>query len=103
MRCFIKYNFQKPLITEISPKIGPTSGGSTVTIYGENLNIGSSASVQLAGADCEIIKERQRDHITCQTTRAGSPKKVPVQLKIDKAELLSTEQNLYYEVSLISL
>lgn len=46
--------FQIPVITSISPNEGPASGGTYVTIKGQNLNAGSSISASVAGKTCEI-------------------------------------------------
>ena len=39
------------------PSIGPESGGTMVAVLGENLDIGSSRSVELEGIKCEILED----------------------------------------------
>ena len=88
-------SFQNPEITSISPKIGPKSGGSALTIMGNHLDIGSSARVEIGTEQCVIIGKRRENEIVCRTTRAGGPKKVKVQLVVDKEEIIA--DNILYQ------
>ena len=40
------------------PSIGPESGGTVVAVLGENLDIGSSRTVELEGRQCIILEDR---------------------------------------------
>ena len=89
-------SFQNPEITDISPKIGPKSGGSALAIIGKNLDIGSSASVEIGNEECEIQGPRLENRIVCKTTSAGGPKRERVTLKVDKQTIIS--DSIYYQV-----
>lgn len=46
---------QTPTITGLSPSRGPESGGTKVTIMGENLGAGSAVNVQFGNQTCEFF------------------------------------------------
>lgn len=46
---------QTPTVTALSPSRGPESGGTKVTIMGENLGAGSSVNVQFGNQTCEFF------------------------------------------------
>ncbi|KAL5259585.1 hypothetical protein ACHWQZ_G009888 [Mnemiopsis leidyi] len=91
----VQFKYLNPEITSISPKIGPKSGGSALTIRGNHLDIGSSARVEIGTEQCDIIGKRRETEIVCRTTRAGGPKKVKVQLVVDKEEIIA--DNIQYQ------
>ncbi|XP_063679501.1 plexin A3-like isoform X3 [Bolinopsis microptera] len=91
----VQFKYLNPEITSISPKIGPKSGGSALTIMGNHLDIGSSARVEIGTEQCVIIGKRRENEIVCRTTRAGGPKKVKVQLVVDKEEIIA--DNILYQ------
>lgn len=54
--------FQAPNVTGLSSTRGPVSGGSVITIYGQNINIGSRQSVVMSLSDgtskaCNITEQ----------------------------------------------
>jgi len=49
------FQYLNPEITSIEPQIGPRSGGSELTIYGQHLDIGTAASVTIGTEECEIL------------------------------------------------
>ncbi|CAG6021854.1 unnamed protein product [Menidia menidia] len=49
------YSFVTPTVTDLSPRRGPESGGTKVTIMGENLGAGSSVNVQIGNQTCEFF------------------------------------------------
>uniref|UniRef100_A0A8C2WBL6 Plexin A2 n=1 Tax=Cyclopterus lumpus TaxID=8103 RepID=A0A8C2WBL6_CYCLU len=66
---------------------GPESGGTKVTIVGENLGAGSTANVHFGNQTCELYR-RTASEIVCfsapSVTRAGP---VQVSLSVDRAEV----------------
>ncbi|KTG32287.1 hypothetical protein cypCar_00006608 [Cyprinus carpio] len=50
------YSFVMPSVTGLSPTRGPESGGTKVTIMGENLGAGSSVSVLFGNQTCEFYE-----------------------------------------------
>lgn len=63
------FSFVDPVLVSIQPPSGPRSGGTIVSIKGENMDSGSDASISFDGQDCQIVK---RNH-TIMECRA--PKK----------------------------
>lgn len=53
--CFSLSGSQTPSVTGLSPSRGPESGGTKVTIMGENLGAGSSVNVQFGNQTCEFF------------------------------------------------
>ena len=48
-------SLQTPSVTGLSPSRGPESGGTKVTIIGDNLGAGSSVNVQFGNQTCEFF------------------------------------------------
>ncbi|KAG9332695.1 hypothetical protein JZ751_014793 [Albula glossodonta] len=48
------YSFVMPSVLGLSPSRGPESGGTKVTIMGENLGAGSSVTVLFGNQTCEF-------------------------------------------------
>ncbi|KAA0707270.1 Plexin-A2 Semaphorin receptor OCT [Triplophysa tibetana] len=81
------YSFVMPSITGLVPNRGPESGGTKVTIIGENLGAGSSVTVLFGNQTCEFY-ERTMTEIVCYS--APSQTGVgPVQIgvSVDRAQV----------------
>ena len=48
--------FQEPAISSIKPVIGPVSGGSMITIYGEHLDTGRTITASVGREECFILR-----------------------------------------------
>ncbi|XP_051517664.1 plexin-A2-like [Myxocyprinus asiaticus] len=81
------YSFVMPSVTELSPSRGPESGGTKVTIMGENLGAGSSVTVFFGNQTCEFY-ERTMTEIVCYSapslTGVGS---VQISVSVDRAQV----------------
>ncbi|KAJ8259538.1 hypothetical protein GJAV_G00170590, partial [Gymnothorax javanicus] len=81
------YSFMTPAVRGLSPSRGPESGGTRVTILGENLGAGSNVEVKFGNQTCEFYR-RATAEITCVSapslTGLGS---VPVRVRVDRAQL----------------
>uniref|UniRef100_A0A8C2WG60 Plexin A2 n=1 Tax=Cyclopterus lumpus TaxID=8103 RepID=A0A8C2WG60_CYCLU len=81
------YSFVTPSMLALTPGRGPESGGTKVTIVGENLGAGSTANVHFGNQTCELYR-RTASEIVCfsapSVTRAGP---VQVSLSVDRAEV----------------
>ncbi|XP_067228478.1 plexin-A2 isoform X1 [Chanodichthys erythropterus] len=81
------YSFVMPSVTGLSPSRGPESGGTKVTIMGENLGAGSSVTVLFGNQTCEFY-ERTMTEIVCYSapslTGVGS---VPINVSVDRAQV----------------
>ncbi|XP_077977579.1 plexin-A2-like [Glandiceps talaboti] len=66
-----EFSYVNSRIDSISPKIGPRSGGTKVTIIGQHLNAGSDITVLVAGSPCDSVKT-SADSAECITTAANN-------------------------------
>ncbi|XP_066489918.1 plexin-A4 isoform X1 [Tiliqua scincoides] len=81
------YYFTILTLFDLSPKRGPVSGGTQVTITGKNLNAGSNVTVFFGEQPC-IFHWRTADYIVCNTTASNNGlQKVDVSVKVDKAKI----------------
>lgn len=55
----------EPIVSAVSPQVGPNSGGTTITISGQNFQ--SGASVTVGGAPCTNVSVVSATQITCTT------------------------------------
>uniref|UniRef100_A0A672MLW1 Plexin A2 n=1 Tax=Sinocyclocheilus grahami TaxID=75366 RepID=A0A672MLW1_SINGR len=78
---------QMPSVKGLSPSRGPESGGTKVTIMGENLGAGSSVSVLFGNQTCEFY-ERTMTEIVCYSapslTGVGP---VQISVSVDRAQV----------------
>uniref|UniRef100_A0A672MXM6 Plexin-A2 n=1 Tax=Sinocyclocheilus grahami TaxID=75366 RepID=A0A672MXM6_SINGR len=81
------YSFVMPSVTGLSPSRGPESGGTKVTIMGENLGAGSTVSVLFGNQTCEFY-ERTMTEIVCYSapslTGVGP---VQISVSVDRAQV----------------
>ncbi|KAG1960982.1 plexin-A4 [Pimephales promelas] len=82
-----QYSFVMPSVTGLSPSRGPESGGTKVTIMGENLGAGSSVTVLFGNQTCEFY-ERSVTEIVCYSapslTGVGP---VQISVSVDRAQV----------------
>lgn len=60
--------YKKARMLSFKPEVGPRSGGTSLTIQGENLDIGSNLDVHLGHLPCSTISVKS-SHIVCNTSR----------------------------------
>ncbi|XP_012936725.1 plexin-B1 [Aplysia californica] len=51
-----EFEFVDPVLVSLFPKSGPVSGGTTLTILGDNLDAGSDTSVKMEGGISDVIR-----------------------------------------------
>uniref|UniRef100_A0AAR2LHX6 Plexin-A2 n=1 Tax=Pygocentrus nattereri TaxID=42514 RepID=A0AAR2LHX6_PYGNA len=84
------YSFVTPSVTGLSPSRGPESGGTKVTIIGENLGAGSSVNVLFGNQTCDTSFPHRRTmtEIVCfsapSLTGVGS---VQITVSVDRAQV----------------
>lgn len=71
----VRFNYAAPVLTQVSPTTGPTSGGTPLTLTGSNFGI-SGAQVTVDGASC-AVQSQSHGQITCSSP-AGSGTNRPV-------------------------
>ncbi|KAI1890643.1 hypothetical protein AGOR_G00155770 [Albula goreensis] len=91
------FSFMTPSVIGLSPGRGPESGGTKVTIFGENLGAGSSVEVMFGNQTCEFYG-RTATEIMCVSapslTGLGS---VPVRVSVDRAQVKGSLTFRYIE------
>uniref|UniRef100_A0A0N5A3Z0 Sema domain-containing protein n=1 Tax=Parastrongyloides trichosuri TaxID=131310 RepID=A0A0N5A3Z0_PARTI len=90
--------------TSIYPTFGPISGGTQISIYGNNLNIGSNISVYLDNLPCIIDGNRNSSQIiSCKTTKSSRVYSVSaIRIQIDNAVKIIDSQFEYREDPIIT-
>ncbi|GFO15466.1 hepatocyte growth factor receptor, partial [Plakobranchus ocellatus] len=53
------FSFVDPEINLMTPLVGPKSGGTTLTLRGDHLDVGSETTVKMGGGSCEIVRTNQ--------------------------------------------
>lgn len=92
-----KFSFLSVQLNQISPRFGPKSGGTKLTLTGSNLNVGSSVQVFLDKIACLVNRElSDANKLLCQTLASseGSYKVKKLLLKVDNAQI--TLDNPFY-------
>ncbi|KAL4226642.1 hypothetical protein ACF0H5_014623 [Mactra antiquata] len=99
-----KFQYKTPVLNDVFPLYGPESGGTNVTLKGDNFNVGQNISVKMGSIVCEIISFTKTD-ILCKTGRApallglGRRRRATrvnyVELSIDGLKLYSKEHYEY--------
>ncbi|KAL4225917.1 hypothetical protein ACF0H5_013905 [Mactra antiquata] len=69
-----KFTYKDPSITNIKPAIGPVSGGSIITIYGDNLDTGLKITASIGRQECSILRSMVTNNIAvCETNGVDTP------------------------------
>ncbi|XP_028670363.2 hepatocyte growth factor receptor [Erpetoichthys calabaricus] len=76
------FSYLNPKIKDIFPKYGLKSGGTLLTITGENLDIGSSREITIGNAQCHL-ESISSTILKCVTPAQEVPSAYPVRVKID--------------------
>ena len=75
---------QRVELLDIQPRLGPRSGGTLVTLTGQNLHVGSNVTVTLGGLPCPVTS--RAGTVTCVTSPSVELRKVTdLRLRIDQA------------------
>ncbi|XP_077466686.1 plexin-A2 [Stigmatopora argus] len=81
------YSFVRPTITGVSPSRGPESGGTKVTIMGENLGAGSSVHVQFGNQTCEFFSRTMTEIVCCSAPSLSGVSVVRISVSVDRAQI----------------
>ncbi|KAL3853455.1 hypothetical protein ACJMK2_016991 [Sinanodonta woodiana] len=69
-----RFRYQDPVISSIKPSIGPISGGTTITMYGDYLKTGRQITASVGNIECMVMRELVTDRIVyCETKPTGQP------------------------------
>ncbi|XP_052280998.1 plexin-B-like isoform X2 [Dreissena polymorpha] len=94
-----KFSYQDPTITRINPTAGPISGGSTITISGENLNTGRDITASIGKVECMIIRDMVTSNMAfCETkpTNQSTEPPQPFRMFFDGYEEKNLNVNFEY-------
>ncbi|KAE9421447.1 hypothetical protein Angca_002229, partial [Angiostrongylus cantonensis] len=82
------YSFVETLVFSVYPSFAPVSGGTKITVYGQNLDAGSNVVVDVGGVPCEDIVRNSSSSFTCIVSHATTPSKlVQIVVSIDAATM----------------
>uniref|UniRef100_A0AAY4DVS0 Sema domain-containing protein n=1 Tax=Denticeps clupeoides TaxID=299321 RepID=A0AAY4DVS0_9TELE len=81
------YSFVMPLVSGLSPVRGPESGGSKVTIMGENLGAGSSVTVLFGNQTCEFYGRTMTEIVCYSAPSMTGVGPVQISVSVDRAQV----------------
>ncbi|XP_078679210.1 hepatocyte growth factor receptor-like isoform X1 [Branchiostoma floridae x Branchiostoma belcheri] len=90
----LPYSYVDPVVTSISPTLGPKAGGTVLTIKGQHLDTSSGPQVSVAGQVCNI-QSISGDTLVCVTASTSEPTSGPVMLTWDRATRYATDLYTY--------
>uniref|UniRef100_A0AC35U6B2 Sema domain-containing protein n=1 Tax=Rhabditophanes sp. KR3021 TaxID=114890 RepID=A0AC35U6B2_9BILA len=81
------FEYLEIFTSSVYPNFGPISGGTSLSVYGSNLNIGSNISIHLDNFPCVIdIDRNSSEIISCKTSESNRSYTVSaIRLQIDNA------------------
>lgn len=75
------FNYSAPTINNVSPLIGPTVGGTVLTVTGSNLGIGNPIEVTIGGRSASVLTQPAGGTQVTVSTPAGAGQNLPVLLR----------------------
>ncbi|EPB68965.1 plexin cytoplasmic region [Ancylostoma ceylanicum] len=83
------YSFVEVTVFSAYPLFGPVSGGTKITLHGQNLDAGSNVTVQIGNAPCNNIVRNSTSSLTCIVTSTTSTAKAArISVAIDEAIMM---------------
>lgn len=98
------FHYRSPLILDIHPRNGPMSGGSRVTIMGQDLNTGGQLRALMGDAPCIVDRNSLTpESVVCETTRVWQAEhKSPIQVFFDGAKITLNQDFVYRDDPVIT-
>uniref|UniRef100_A0A8C5D0I5 Plexin A3 n=1 Tax=Gadus morhua TaxID=8049 RepID=A0A8C5D0I5_GADMO len=96
------YSFVNPSVGRLSPEKGPVSGGTRLTVWGRQLDAGSSVRVFIHQEPCLFLRRTSRDIVCITPASQSGSGPAPIRLMIDRAEVTSETRFLYSDDPTIS-
>ncbi|XP_070556393.1 plexin-B2-like [Ptychodera flava] len=90
--------FQDPTILDFTPKVGPKSGGTAVTIRGEYIDAGRNITADFDGFACLIKREQDvwnETTVRCKTSRINTTSSAKLRMHFDGAERLAPDSKSF--------
>ncbi|XP_025108033.1 plexin-A2-like isoform X2 [Pomacea canaliculata] len=89
------FSFVDPELVDITPKVGPRSGGTTICIKGEDMDAGSDVTVMIDGGLCQVLK-RNRTVVECVTPKqTGTESNVTVEVNFGGSKKSAPQKFTY--------
>ncbi|KAM6977172.1 plexin-A2 [Aplochiton taeniatus] len=86
-RSSLLFSFVMPSVKGLSPSRGPESGGTKVTIMGENLGAGSSVNVLFGNQTCEFFGRTMSEIVCYSAPSLSGVSSVQVSVGVDRAQV----------------
>uniref|UniRef100_A0A1I7WME4 Sema domain-containing protein n=1 Tax=Heterorhabditis bacteriophora TaxID=37862 RepID=A0A1I7WME4_HETBA len=99
------FSFVKVSLFSAYPLYGPVSGGTKVTLYGQNLNSGFDTNIMIGDIPCISVQRNSTSSLNCIVMRSNSVRKIPnIDISIDDATVsLATNFEFRPDPTIISL
>ncbi|KAK1898732.1 Plexin-A4, partial [Dissostichus eleginoides] len=81
------YSFVTPTVLGLSPSRGPESGGTKVTVMGDNLGAGSSVNVQFGNQTCEFFGRTMAEIVCYSALSLSGVGPVQISVSVDRAQI----------------
>ncbi|XP_033988707.1 LOW QUALITY PROTEIN: plexin-A2-like [Trematomus bernacchii] len=81
------YSFVTPTVLGLSPSRGPESGGTKVTVMGDNLGAGSSVNVQFGNQTCEFFGRTMAEIVCYSALSLAGVGAVQISVSVDRAQI----------------
>ncbi|KAI4785155.1 hypothetical protein KUCAC02_037933, partial [Chaenocephalus aceratus] len=81
------YSFVTPTVLGLSPSRGPESGGTKVTVMGDNLGAGSSVNVQFGNQTCEFFGRTMAEIVCYSAVSLAGVGPVQISVSVDRAQI----------------
>ncbi|KIH66236.1 IPT/TIG domain protein [Ancylostoma duodenale] len=83
------YSFVEVTVFSAYPLFGPVSGGTKITLHGQNLDAGSNVTVQIGNTPCNNVVRNSTSSLTCVVAGTTSTAKAArISVAIDEAIMM---------------
>ncbi|XP_070559918.1 plexin-B1-like [Ptychodera flava] len=93
-----RFTYRDPDVVDFTPKIGPKSGGTSVSIIGNYVNAGRSIEAYFGVSPCHIDTMEgviNETHLLCTTTMTNATNSAKLSMYFDEAERLAPDYKTF--------
>ncbi|XP_070557196.1 plexin-A2-like [Ptychodera flava] len=93
-----QFIYRDPDVLDFTPKIGPKSGGTMVTIIGQYVNAGRNIKAYFGASSCHIDRTESvvnETHLLCTTTMTNATNSAKLSIYFDGAERLAPDYKTF--------
>ncbi|XP_064352598.1 macrophage-stimulating protein receptor [Camelus dromedarius] len=95
------FSFVEPVLRTVQPLFGPRAGGTSLTLEGQGLSVGTSRAVLINGTECPL-KRVSEGQLLCTTPPGAATASVPIRLQVGGAKVPGS-WNFHYKEDPIML